>query len=221
VTSVPMPVIIGLTGGIASGKSTVSGLFRELGAVVIDADALARDVVAPGQPALEDIRKVFGDDVLTESGELDRAGLAAIVFGNDDARARLEGITHPRIAEAMMTATQRAGEEGHRWVIYDAALIVEKGHHHWLDSVIVVAVSPSTQLERLRRRDGLNPEQAQARLDAQMPLADKIAVATFVIDNEGSVEQTRRQVVALHQTIDGRVRAHGSAREPHTTEPGP
>lgn len=212
VSTKELPVIIGLTGGIASGKSTVSNFFREQGVTVLDADQLAREVVAPGRPALEEIAEAFGTGVIAPDGSLDRPGLAQIIFSDPEARNKLESITHPRIAEAMIEGARDAAHRGEAWVIYDAALIVEKGHHHWLDSLIVVAVLRATQMKRLIARDGLNEEEALSRLEAQMPLDEKVAVATFVIDNAGSLEDTRRQVEALHQLIDRRVQSYGSAK---------
>ncbi|MFU8804601.1 MAG: dephospho-CoA kinase [Bradymonadaceae bacterium] len=199
-----LPAIVGLTGGIASGKTTVSRIFSDLGAVIIDADLLAREVVQPGRPALEEIRQAFGDAVVTSDGSLDRPALGTIIFSDAEARARLEAITHPRIAEAMIEAARSAAGEGRTWVIYDAALIVEKGHHHWLAALIVVACSKETQIERLMARDGLDREEAEARLRAQMPLEDKTAVADYVIENEGSIEATRRQVEDLYHLINSR-----------------
>ncbi len=205
-------VIVGLTGGIASGKSTVATMFEEMGARIIDADVIAREVVEPGQPASEDIRRAFGDGVFCDDATLDRAALGEVVFGDPQARRTLEGITHPRIAQRMMERADECRKQGYGWVIYDAALIVENGIHRWLDSLIVVAADPQVQIERLMARDGLTREQAQRRLDAQMPLADKVAVADFVIDNGGPLAQTREQVEDLYQRIEHGVRTRGTAK---------
>lgn len=208
------PVMIGLTGGIASGKSTVSNMLRELGAAIIDADVIAREVVAPGAPALDVIRDAFGDEVITADGALDREALGAIVFDDADARARLNAITHPRIGQRMWERARELFEAGHPWVIYDAALIVENNLHEMLDSLIVVSLSPDIQLERLMARDDLTDAQARQRVAAQLPLADKVAAADFVIDNDGALAQTRAQVEALYRHIDEAVRERGTARPP-------
>ncbi|RVU48976.1 dephospho-CoA kinase [Lujinxingia sediminis] len=205
-------MIIGLTGGIASGKSTVSRHFEALGVPVIDADRIARQVVEPGQPALADIVEAFGANVLHEDGTLNRTALGAHIFQDPDARARLGAITHPRIAQEMARQSAAAFEHGHPWVIYDAALIVENGLYKAFDSLIVVACSPETQLQRLMARDGISEKQALARIHSQMPLREKLEVADFVIDNDQSLDHTRRQVDDLFETIDARIRQRGSAR---------
>lgn len=189
--------VFGLTGGIASGKSTVAALLRELGAPVVDADALAREVVAPGSPGLAEIVARFGDQVLLPDGQLDRKQVGALVFGDDEARQALEAITHPRIAAAgqeRLAALRAAGEPV---AFYEAALIVEKGLQRGLDGLVVVAVPEPVQIERLRARDGIDAEAARARIRAQLPLADKVAAATHVIDNAGTRASTRRQVEEL------------------------
>lgn len=205
-------VIVGLTGGIASGKSTVANILEDLGARIIDADVIAREIVEPGQPALADIRQAFGDGVLQDDGHLDRAALGEVVFGDPAARKKLDALTHPRIAQRMMQRAGELREQGYDWVVYDAALIVENGIHRWLDSLIVVAASPQVQLERLMQRDGLSRAQAQQRIDAQMPLADKIAVADYVVDNDATLADTGAQVDAIFQAIEHRVRTRGSSK---------
>ncbi len=198
-----LPRIVGLTGGIASGKSTVSSMFRDLGVLVIDADVVARDVVRPGSDALRDIEEEFGPSVILPTGELDRDALGKIIFSDPSARAKLNGFTHPRIAMEMMRRAAEAGAEGHAFVIYDAALIVENGLHHALGGLIVVAASPATQLARIQARDGLSAEDAQKRLDAQLPLSKKIEVADWVIHNDGTLDETRSQVLdVFHQLRD-------------------
>ncbi len=193
--------IIGLTGGIATGKSTVSKMLTELGAFVIDADAVAREIVEPGTPALAEIAAVFGEEVIDDEGRLDRGALGEIIFAEDDARARLNRITHPRIARRMMETAKEAGERGFQWVVYDAALIVENNIHEALAGLIVVMCSPQTQLDRLMKRDELTQEQARSRIESQMPLSEKVAVADWVIDNDGSLETTRRQVRELFDDL--------------------
>lgn len=196
-----LPRIVGLTGGIASGKSTVSAIFRELGAFVIDADEVARDVVRPGSEGLNEIVARFGKTVLREDGSLDREALGKVVFSDAAARQDLNMITHPRIGMEMMARAAQAGAEGHPFVIYDAALIVENGLHHALQGLIVVACRPETQLQRIMSRDGLSETDARARIEAQLPLAQKIAVATWVIQNDGKLEDTRAQAEHIYAEL--------------------
>jgi dephospho-CoA kinase len=191
--------VIGLTGGIASGKSAVSAILRARGAAVVDADQLARQVVLPGQPALAEIAARFGMDVLLPSGELDRKKLGALVFNDPQARADLGRITHPRIAEASQRAIAAHAAGGTGLVVYEAPLLVENGLHRGLDAVVVVAVSPAVQRARLMARDHLAAEEAEARIAAQLPLAAKLQVATWVIDNNGdraALERDSERVIA-------------------------
>ena len=197
--------VFGLTGGIASGKSTVSDMLRALGAPVVDADRLARKVVEPGSPALAEIAARFGPDVLDAEGRLDRPRMARRVFSDPAARAELEAITHPRIAAAGAEAFASLAAAGHRVAIYEAPLLVERRLHEGMAGVIVVSVPEEVQLERLTRRDGLDEAAARARIAAQLPLADKIAVARWVVDNSGTLEQTRAQVEAIWREIQGEV----------------
>lgn len=193
--------VIGLTGGIASGKSTVARMLAALGAAVIDADQVARDVVRPGQPALEAIVATFGAEMLTPTGELDRKRLAACVFADREARRRLERITHPRIAEETARHVAALGERGVPVAVYEASLLVEGGMHHGLDGLIVVAAPEEVQRRRMQERDGFSPEEAARRLAAQAPLRDKIAVADYVIDGSADLETTRAQVAAAWRDI--------------------
>jgi dephospho-CoA kinase len=193
--------VIGLTGGIASGKSTVARMLAELGAAVIDADQVARDVVRPGQPALDAIVAAFGAEALTPAGELDRKGLAARVFADPEARRRLERITHPRIAEETARRVAELGARGVEVVVYEASLLVEGGMHTGLDGLIVVAASAEVQRRRMQERDDLTPEEAQRRLAAQAPLRDKVAVADYVIDGSAALETTRAQVAAAWSDV--------------------
>jgi len=189
--------VLGLTGGIGSGKSMVAQTFAELGAVVIDADQLAREVVEPGQPALQEIATAFGRDVLLSDGRLDRSKLAGIIFADPAERARLDAITHPRI-RARMDQEIKARRSGPGVLIVDIPLLYENARTHSVERVIVVWVDPQTQLRRIRRRDGLSAEAARQRIAAQMPLDAKRARADHVIDNSGSREDTRRQVEAIY-----------------------
>ncbi len=195
-TSEPV-TIVGLTGGIATGKSTVTTMFRALGARVIDADVVAREVVAPGSEALREIADTFGHLVIAPDGSLDRDALGTIVFADAGARRQLNAITHPRIAMRMIELANEAGDEGHGWVIYDAALLVENKIHEMLPALIVVSCAEDVQLARLMQRDGFDREAAQARVDAQLPLAEKVAVADWVIDNGGTLDQTQSQVESV------------------------
>jgi dephospho-CoA kinase len=196
--------VIGLTGGIASGKSTVARMLAELGARVIDADGIAREVVEPGQPAFADIVATFGRDILTEGGTIDRARLGALVFADADKRRALNAITHPRIGAVTQERLAKLRVEGVEVAIYEAALLVENGMHSALDGLIVVACSEATQLARLMQRDGFAEAQARARLAAQLPLGDKIKVADWVIDNDGPAAKTRAQVDRVWQEVLGK-----------------
>ena len=193
--------VIGLTGGIASGKSTVARMLRDLGAEVVDADQVARDVVAPGQPALDEIVRAFGAEILDASGALDRKKLGALVFADPDKRRTLNGITHPRIGAATALRLQALRDRGVPVAVYEAALIVENKMHLGLDGLIVTSVDEPTQLERTIQRDRLTVDEAWARLRAQAPLADKLAAATWVVDTSGSLEQTAARVRALWDQI--------------------
>jgi dephospho-CoA kinase len=196
-----MARVIGLTGGIASGKSTVAAILRELGAAVVDADVLAREVVEPGRPAHREIVQAFGADVLQPDGTIDRKKLGDLIFSDPAKRRRLNEITHPRIAAAAQEETARQLAAGARVVFYEAALLVENGLHQALDGLIVVAASEAEQLRRLVLRDGIDEAAARARLASQLPLADKVKAATHVIDNSGSVPATRAQVERLYREL--------------------
>ncbi len=189
--------IYGLTGGIASGKSTVARLLREHGAHVVDADLLARAVVAPGSEALQEIEVRFGPQMLLPSGELDRKALGAVVFADPSARTELDAITHPRIAQAGHDAMAALAQQGESLAFYEAALLVENNLQHDMDGLIVVAIPRDVQLQRLQARDEIDLDEARARLEAQLPLADKLRVADFVIDNMGSESDTAEQVQKL------------------------
>jgi dephospho-CoA kinase len=199
--SAPRTRVIGLTGGIASGKSTVARILRELGAEVIDADQVARDLVEPGQPALDEIAAGFGREVLDEAGRLDRKKLGAIVFADAEKRRRLNGILHPRIGAETGRRVADAAARGVPVVVYEAALLVENRIHQMLDGLIVVAAPPADQLARLRARDQLDDEEALRRVAAQAPLEEKIAAADFVIDNAGPLDQTRRRTEEVWREI--------------------
>lgn len=193
--------VIGLTGGIASGKSTVARMLAEMGASIIDADQVAREIVRPGQPAHDAIAATFGAHVLASSGEIDRAELGRRVFADPEARRQLERITHPRILEETARRLAELGARGVEVVVYEASLLVEGGTHAGLDGLIVVAAPEAVQLRRARERDGLSPEDAARRLAAQAPLRDKVAVADYVIDGSAALETTRAQVAAAWSDV--------------------
>lgn len=178
--------LVGLTGGIATGKSTFAALLRARGVPVVDADALARAAVAPGTPALAEIARTFGPAVIAEDGTLDRPRMAALVFADTDARRRLEAITHPAVRRLVEEETARLAAGGHDLAFYDVPLLFEVGLERDLDSVVVVHAPRSVQRERLALRDGLGPADADARLAAQMDVDEKAARADFVIENTGS-----------------------------------
>lgn len=192
-TSEPV-TIVGLTGGIATGKSTVTAMFRDLGARVIDADVVAREVVAPGSSGLAEIQATFGDDVVLDDGSLNRAKLGELVFSDSALLQNLNSITHPRIAARMVELAEVAGAEGYPWVLYDAALLIENNIHRMLPATVVVYCSSATQLERLMKRDDFDLADARKRIAAQLPIDDKRDAADWVIDNGGTREATRAQV---------------------------
>lgn len=187
-------LLIGLTGGIACGKSTVAAMLREHGAPLIDADQLARDVVAPGSDGLATIAEVFGPEMMTDDGFLDRKRMSALVFVDAERRAALEAITHPRIFARFQALCDTYEARGEQVVVYDAALLFERGLDQLMNAVIVVTVPPPVQLHRLRDRDGIEEEEALRRITAQMPLEEKVKRADWVIDNGQSLLHTRAQL---------------------------
>lgn len=193
--------VIGLTGGIASGKSTVSKMFRDLGAEVVDADQVAREIVGPGQPALAEIARTFGLEMLLPDGSLDRKRLGALVFGDAEKRRMLNVITHPRIAQAVQARLDELRKKGTDVAIYEAALIVENKLHMGLDGLIVVSIDEETQIDRIIKRDELTREEALARIHAQAPLGDKVAVADWVIETSGILPATRQKVEQVWEEI--------------------
>lgn len=189
--------VIGLTGGICAGKSAVAAMFADLGIPVVDADRVSREVTARGRPAHAEIVRVFGEEVLAPDGEIDRRRLGEIVFADPVKRAALQDLTHPAIVEEIGAALSRLAAQGHRVVLVEAALILETGRRGLCDAVIVVHCGRDRQIERLMARDGIGREQALRRLEAQMDPDRKARAADYVIDNSGSLEQTRDQVRAL------------------------
>ncbi|KAM4692667.1 dephospho-CoA kinase domain-containing protein [Rhinophrynus dorsalis] len=194
--------LVGLSGGIASGKSTVVSILRELGCAVIDADVIARKVVRLGTPAYAQIVHHFGDGVLLESGELDREKLGAIIFSEPDKRWLLNSITHPPIRRAMLRETLWYFFLGYRYVILDIPLLFEsRNMTRFMKHTVLVYCDPQTQLERLMRRNGLSREEAKKRLASQLPLDSKLPLADHVIDNSGDRDSARRQVLQLHARL--------------------
>jgi dephospho-CoA kinase len=199
---------VGLTGGIGSGKSAVSALFVERGAVLVDADVNARAVVAKGTPGLAAVVAQFGPEILRPDGELDREALGRIVFADPDQLAALNAIVHPLVGEESARQIAAAEASGAPVLIHDVPLLVENNLQDVYDAVVVVAADPPTQFDRLTRLRGMTPEDAQARIDAQAPLEDKIAAATYVITNDGPIDQLAPQVDrvwrALLTDVEGR-----------------
>lgn len=187
-----MALHIGLTGGIASGKSTVSAILRDLGCVVVDADAVAREVVAPGTSGLAAVVEAFGDDVLAEDGSLDRPALGAIVFADQEARRRLEAIVHPLVSQRSAELAAEAGPD--HVVVHDIPLLAETGGAGRFEHVLVVDVDPEVQVERMVRDRGWSETDARGRMAAQASREDRLAIATHVVVNDGSPDDLRRRV---------------------------
>ena len=188
-------IVVGLTGGIACGKSTVARLLRERGVPVVDADQASRAVVLPGRPALAELVAAFGAGVLQPDGTLDRKALGALVMGQDEAqqarRRVLEGITHPRIFEELAAQLQVHAAQGAEIAAVEAALMVETGSYRSYAALLVVACSPAVQLRRLCAREGVSEEEAQRWIQTQMPLVDKLAVADVVVQNDDGIDELR------------------------------
>lgn len=197
-----MRVRVGLTGGVASGKSTVSAMLRRLGAVVIDADVLAREVVAAGTDGLAEVVDAFGPGVLTDAGELDRPALGAIVFADEERRRSLEAIIHPRVRARAAELESAAAPDA--VVVHDIPLLTETGQAGDFDAVVVVDVPVETQLDRLVRLRGLTAEEARARVAAQASREQRAAVATYLLDNTGSLEELRARVAAVYDDLTER-----------------
>ncbi|MFC1867648.1 dephospho-CoA kinase [Thermodesulfobacteriota bacterium] len=195
-------LLIGVTGGIASGKSTVANMLKEMGAVIIDFDLLARQVVEPGKPAWKKITGYFGKEILEDDGDIDRRKLSNIVFKDPDKRSWLEGLTHPPIAEEFVRQVEKAASEDTGAIIQAVVpLLIEVGMQDLFHKVVVVHTSEETQIIRLMKRDGIGREESINILTAQMPIDDKIGYADLVIHNENSPEETKRQVEELWKTL--------------------
>ena len=193
--------LIGLTGGIASGKSTVSAILRRLGAQVIDADALAREIVKPHQPAWNEIVTTFGNEVLQSDQTLDRKKLRKLVFDEPNARKKLEAITHPKIRRLAQEKIAESAATGAPLVVYEAPLLFESKIHLWLRPVILVACEAAVQKRRLRQRDNLNEAEIEQHLGAQMSLEEKRKLADYVIENNGTIGELESAVKTAVQAI--------------------
>lgn len=194
--------LIALTGGIASGKSTIARRLEAHGAVVVDADQIVRDVQAPGTPVLAEIAAAFGDDVIDASGALDRAALGSRVFSDPDALARLNSIVHPAVRRESQRRFEAAfAEDPEALVVYDVPLLVEARVDDPWDTIIVAHAPAAVRLQRLIELRGMQPQEAQNRIDAQVPDEKRLAIADVVIDTAGSLAQTQQQVDALWQRL--------------------
>jgi dephospho-CoA kinase len=193
--------LVGLTGGIASGKSAVAAILRRLGAAIINADDLSREVVHPGQDAWKEIIDAFSPNILHEDKTLDRRKLRQIVFENPEARKKLEAIIHPRVRALAERKIGELAAAGSSIIVYEVPLLFENQIHLWLRPVIVVACKIETQKKRLLERDHLTELEAQRHLDAQMSLEDKRKLADYVIENDGTLEELEQQVRAVLQKI--------------------
>ncbi|MSN97387.1 dephospho-CoA kinase [Bacillus paralicheniformis] len=194
-----MTLVIGLTGGIASGKSTVAQMFQQCGITVVDADVIAKEAVEQGMPAYQKIAETFGQGVLLETGDIDRRKLGEIVFANEEKRMQLNAIVHPEVRKMMIKQRDEAIRAGERFVVLDIPLLYESGLEHLTDKVIVVWVPMELQLERLMKRNRLTEDEALNRIHAQHSLDEKKKKADAVIDNSGSLKDTEAQ---LHQLLD-------------------
>ena len=193
--------LVGLTGGIASGKSTVAAILKQLGAAVINADELSREVVLPEQDAWKEIVKTFGADILQQDKTLDRKKLRTIVFDNPEARKKLEAIIHPKVRALAEERIRELAAAGRSIIVYEVPLLFEGQLHHWLRPVILVACDINTQKKRLRDRDHLTATEAQRHIGAQMSLEEKRKLADYVIENTGSLEDLKQEVKSVLETI--------------------
>lgn len=194
-------MILGVTGGIASGKSTVTEILASLGAAVVSADQLARQAVRPGTETLERLVRRFGPSILLPDGTLDRKALGSLVFADGTARKDLNAIVHPAIAALAEARLQELSGQGLPLIVYEAPLLFEAGAAERVDAVLVVRLDEDQQLRRLRERDGLDERAARARIASQMPQEEKVARADFLVDNSGSLQQTEEQVRRLFNRL--------------------
>ncbi len=204
-------LLVGLTGGIATGKSTVSEILRQLGGEIIDADRLARDVVEPEQPAWKQIVAEFGRGVVTAEGALDRKRLGAIVFADPERRKRLEAITHPAIRARFQARLDELAAQGFAGiVVFDAPVMIESGNYKNMDRLVVVVTDDATQAARLQERDGTDAAEGRRKIASQMPLAEKAKLADYVIDNSGAPEATAAEVRRVFAALMADLRARAA-----------
>ena len=195
-------LIVGLTGGVASGKTAVSEVLREEGAYIIDADQIARELVQPHGPAWNELVRTFGKEILQGDGSINRKKLADRVFEDPSQRRHLDQILHPLITEEMDRRTREIGEKNpEAIVVIDAPLLIEVGYHRRVDKLMVVVSTRTEQIERLKARDGINSEQALRILSSQMPVEEKVKLADFVIRNEGSLEEVREKAKKVFREL--------------------
>ncbi|MGZ3613171.1 MAG: dephospho-CoA kinase [Thermodesulfobacteriota bacterium] len=195
-------LIVGLTGGVASGKTAVSGVLKEEGAYIIDADQIARELVQPHQPAWNELVRTFGEEILQEDGSIDRKKLADRVFADPNQRKLLNQILHPLITEEMDRRTKEIGQKNPQAiVVIDAPLLIEVGYHRKVDKVMVVTSTQAQQVERLKGRDGISFEEALRILSSQMPIEEKVKLADFVIRNEGSLAEVRKRTKEVFREL--------------------
>lgn len=194
-----MTVVIGVTGGIGTGKSTVTSILRELGAVVIDADKIGHEAYKPGTPAWQEVVEAFGKEILLPNGEVDRKRLGSIVFSDPKALARLNAIMHPKMFRMAQERIQQAKAQGHQVIVLEAAVLLEAGWDPLVDEIWVVTAPEEVAVQRVQARSGLPREAVVARLRSQLPPEERIRRAQVVIDNAGSLEDLRRQVEDLWQ----------------------
>lgn len=192
-----MTIVIGLTGGIASGKSTVSSMFRKLNIPVIDADAIAREVVEQGKPAYDQIVKAFGQAILYEDGSINRKKLGDIIFQDEQKRAILNGIVHPAVRAEMNARKEEYIRNGEAAVVLDIPLLFESKLTYLVQKTLLVYVDQKTQIKRLMERNGFTKEEADARISSQMPLVDKIKLADAMLNNNGTLEETTLQLLRV------------------------
>jgi len=198
-------ILVGLTGGLATGKSAVARLFQDCGAVVLDADVLARQLVEPGKPAWRDIVRAFGKQVLSPDRSLDRHALAKIVFRNRAKLKKLNAIVHPRVAREQTRLTREiARKDPDAVILYDAPVLIEAGAHKRMDKIVVVSADQETQIKRLRNRNHLSRTEALRRIQSQLPLAQKVKLADYVIDGTLSFEQTKNEVQRIYDELQQR-----------------
>ncbi|MBX0359005.1 dephospho-CoA kinase [Halobacillus sp. Nhm2S1] len=194
-----MTLVIGLTGSIASGKSTVAEMFRDMDIPVIDADQISRDVVKPGKPAYKEIVETFGEQVLEDDGDLDRKKLGKVVFSDETKRKQLNGIVHPKVREEMIRRREQYKQQQYQAVVLDIPLLFESNLTDYVEKILVVYVDEETQMERLMERDQSGRKDAEERIQAQIPVKKKAEMADAVIDNTGTIEKSLHQLKDILQ----------------------